>query len=174
MTEILEYITANYTWIIGGTIIILLAIIGRYADKTNFGQGKKKNSETTNKVEPPKEEIKKETDENVETNGEDVKEENILDDSVNELKDTYKNEETKVEDDINPSNEEPKFNSFDEEFNQIIPEKEVIDGDLLDEIENLSLDKTQKVSVNDIPDLDNLELPKIKDFKSNDDDIWKF
>ena len=42
MKDILEYIMANYTWFLGGAIIILLAIIGSYADKTNFGQGKEK------------------------------------------------------------------------------------------------------------------------------------
>lgn len=40
MESILEYIMEYYTWLLGGAIIILLAIIGYYADKTNFGQGK--------------------------------------------------------------------------------------------------------------------------------------
>ena len=43
MTKILEYIVSNYTWFLFGAIIILLAIIGSYADKTNFGQGKTNN-----------------------------------------------------------------------------------------------------------------------------------
>ena len=40
MQSIMEYILANYAWILFFSIIILLAIIGYYADKTNFGQGK--------------------------------------------------------------------------------------------------------------------------------------
>ena len=40
MNVMLEYILSNYTWILFGLIIILLAIIGWYADKTNFGLGK--------------------------------------------------------------------------------------------------------------------------------------
>ena len=42
--QILEYILANYTWFLIGIVLILLAIIGYHADKTNFGQGKKENS----------------------------------------------------------------------------------------------------------------------------------
>ncbi len=45
MIEIMEYIKSNYTWILIVSIIILLAIIGSYADKTNFGQGRKNQNE---------------------------------------------------------------------------------------------------------------------------------
>ena len=41
MMHILEYILENYTWFLVGIVLILLAIIGYYADKTNFGHGKK-------------------------------------------------------------------------------------------------------------------------------------
>lgn len=41
MMHALEYILENYTWFLGGIVLILLAIIGYYADKTNFGHGKK-------------------------------------------------------------------------------------------------------------------------------------
>lgn len=40
MNQILEYISQNYVWFLGIAILIVLAIIGYYADKTNFGQGK--------------------------------------------------------------------------------------------------------------------------------------
>jgi len=49
MAEIIEYVTQNYIWFLGGMIVILLAIIGSYADKTNFGQKKiKSKKEKTN------------------------------------------------------------------------------------------------------------------------------
>ena len=48
MINILEYINENYTLFLGGAIIILLAIIGSYADKTNFGQGKTKENNNDN------------------------------------------------------------------------------------------------------------------------------
>ena len=41
MVNILEYIVSNYVWFLGSAILILLAIIGYYADKTNFGFGDK-------------------------------------------------------------------------------------------------------------------------------------
>ena len=66
------------------------------------------------------------------------------------------------------------FEKFDKEFNEILPEKEIINDDLLDEIDNLSLDKTQKIQLTDIPDLDDVELPKIKSLETVDEDIWKF
>lgn len=40
MDIIINFILANYIWILVIAIIIILAIIGWYADKTNFGQGK--------------------------------------------------------------------------------------------------------------------------------------
>jgi predicted negative regulator of RcsB-dependent stress response len=40
MNQILDYIVQNSAWFIGGVILIVLAVIGYYADKTNFGQGK--------------------------------------------------------------------------------------------------------------------------------------
>ena len=41
MTDIVSIITDNLVWILVGIVVILLAIIGRYADQTNFGEGKK-------------------------------------------------------------------------------------------------------------------------------------
>ena len=40
MENILNFFQTNGIWFIVGVIIILLALIGRYADKTNFGQNK--------------------------------------------------------------------------------------------------------------------------------------
>ena len=40
MTEIINFIIVNYTWILAIVILILLAIIGGIADRTNFGEGK--------------------------------------------------------------------------------------------------------------------------------------
>ena len=51
MTQMLEYIMQNYALFLGGAILILLAIIGYYADKTNFGQGKNvQNKEDSEKI----------------------------------------------------------------------------------------------------------------------------
>ena len=70
MKDILEFIVANYIWFLGGTIIILLAIIGSYADKTNFGQGKE--SKESKKEEEDNNEIKQDEIEPVNTKVEDA------------------------------------------------------------------------------------------------------
>ena len=38
MTDITSFVTDNLVWILVGIVVILLAIIGRYADKTDFGE----------------------------------------------------------------------------------------------------------------------------------------
>lgn len=202
MTEILEYITLNYTWFLGGAIIILLAVIGNYADKTNFGQGKIKKSEDS---EPANLELaKKGLDDYIkdssmekEVNGSDGannkderlkgKLENIENNANNQILNSNedllinnkleKNKEVKQENSIDKSKSfEEEFNNFDKEFNSILSKKETISGDLLDDIENLSIDDDENIKSynNDIPDLDDVELPKIKNLKSQSEDIWKF
>lgn len=175
MKTFLEYIMLHYTWFLAGAIIILLAIIGYYAERTNFGQGKTNNKEEDNNL--------------------DI-EENILEDSIPEeneqeiigeeqkLIPEEGNEKDVVEeitsdssvDGVNKTSEtlEESFEKFDKEFEEILPQKEIIDDELLAEIESLSLDKTQKIDLSDILDLDDVELPKIKDLKPENEDIWKF
>ena len=178
MRAILEYITMNYTWFLGAAIIILLAIIGSYADKTNFGQGKP--SETKKEIPNPEETNNKE----LEPTNEEIKEEEIIDGNQEQL--TPEQMANLKEDDklvvaetenhnINKKESfEENFEKFDQEFDAIIPRKDIIDEELLDEIDNLSLDKTQKLKLTDIPDLDDLDLPKIKSLDPVDEDIWKF
>lgn len=196
MTEILEYISLNYTWFLIGAIIILLAIIGSYADKTNFGQGKDK----LNLDDTPNKDLEESLDllDNVVDN-------NLNLNAQNEVKSNDENKESEVQgsninnntnNDINNNNIEQtekdvvsneteiennhlddfeeSFNKFDQEFNALMPKKDIIDVELLDDIDSLSLDKTQKFNIRDIPDLDDVELPKIKDFKTDEKNIWKF
>ena len=176
MNEILEYISANYTWILGGMIIILLAIIGSYADKTNFGQGKQEDN-----IDNSNEDLLQNNMQNVRINDflNDKKSENEI--SENQVLETIEvdnnfeeNNSFQDNDKVENNNFEENFEKLNQEVEEALPEKEVVDGELLDEIDNLSLDKTQKIKLNDIPDLDDVELPKIKDLKSTDDDVWKF
>lgn len=215
MTEILEYITANYTWFLGGAIIILLAIIGSYADKTNFGQGKR-SIEKPEEPEMSKLENKR-LNELIGNNSEKNNYNNDIDKfkNVNEVinignntineplqselsnnkiieseiqnsvsgefnkADIISKNQEKVEDlynDIEDNDDsfEESYSKLDEEFNAILPKKEIIEDDLLEEIDNLSLDKTQKFNLNDIPDLDDVELPEINKIKKSEQNIWKF
>lgn len=207
MISILEYIMSHYTLFLGGAIIILLAIIGRYADKTNFGQGKTKESnqektkevEESNKFDTLQAAVENMQDKEIQLSN--TKEVNVTEQPVEkelqlpEAKElniiegkepsVLNKQEIQVEENIvsttNSTKEiekefnfEEKFDRFDREFNEILPKKETIDDQILDEIENLSLDKTQKIDLTDIPSLDDVELPKIKNIKPEIDDIWKF
>lgn len=171
MKTFLEYIMLNYTWFLGGAIIILLAIIGSYADKTNFGQGKSKedDSEKLRELELEKLKLQQQLEQ-----AQRVQEETPV--VENQVKD--KTEEVIVQ---QPKKEEPtlesyeeKYAKFDKAFDALLPKKGFDDGDLLDEIESISLDKTQKIDITEIPDLDDVDLPKIKSLDPVDEDIWKF
>lgn len=222
MINILEYISTNYTLFLLGAITILLAIIGSYADKTNFGQGKKNldnskkedinkeilNMRITDVIGPQNEEKNENVEdikstekvENLETAGSDVptlvdtnhgisnpaKENNdVTKEESNQKNDTELKEEKKesqentvnngAEDNSTNENLDEQFEKLDEMFDEVLPKKEIVSGDLLDEVNSISLDnKIQDKSFDAIPSLDNFELPEIKDLKTTDDDIWKF
>lgn len=206
MEAILEYIMEYYTWFLGGAIIILLAIIGYYADKTNFGQGKDKSEtnkddglnldkinenqtlgETVDKIYGNQENgVKQQQFANTKmepivstANDAIIQQPEIdivgqqsipvqtLESEVNQEIDSNIQQELKT-------NFESEFEKFDKVFDEILPKKEIINDELLEEIDSLSLDKTQKLNLNDIPDLDDVDLPKIKTFEPEEKDVWKF
>ena len=150
MNNFVEYIATNYTWIIGISIIILLAVIGYYADKTNFGQGKQ---------EVPK-------DEDASTNEDIIPQKEAKEVETPELN-TQKVVKEKSNEEFNK-----KYEEMSQEIEEFLPEKSLIDDDLLNEIDGLALDKKGSASLKSIPDLDDVELPSIKKFKS-DKNIWK-
>lgn len=176
MKTFLEYIMLNYTWFLGGAIIILLAIIGSYADKTNFGQGKtKEENEKLKELEFEKmklqqqlEEVQRLQQEPVVEKVEEEKEEIVETEQPKKNRKSAKKEEPTLE------SYEEKYAKFDKAFDALLPKKGFDDGDLLDEIESISLDKTQKIDITEIPDLDDVDLPKIKSLDPVDEDIWKF
>lgn len=195
MENIISFFTQNYIWFIVIIAIILLAIIGYYADKTNFGQGY-----NSDKSEEEDQELLDLTNVKLSTLlgndpnlSNDVLENKISDNEQSE-QNNINNVETK---DINSNqsiikldskifenennNIEPQskqmeleFEIFDKQFDEIIPKKTIVDEFLLEDIESLSLDKTQKIDLSDIPDVDDIDLPKIKSMEKIDEDIWKF
>ena len=194
MESIIEYIVMHYIWFLGGGIVILLAIIGYFTDKTNFGQVKNNEKETkkdsrlkeiqendeftlqdaVDKIQEKefqKEESIQEKQEKVETHQTAYdKINNKLEEKVEEK--DFK-EEVKVDTEYKKQTDfEDAFEKFDKEFDEILPKKEIIEDEFLDDIENLKLDKTQKLDLNDIPDLDDVDLPKI--LESEDENVWKF
>lgn len=171
MKTFLEYIMLNYTWFLGGAIIILLAIIGSYADKTNFGQGKTKedDSEKLRELELEKLKLQQQLEQAQRVQEETPVVENQVEDKTEEvIVQQPKKEEPTLE------SYEEKYAKFDKAFDVLLPKKGFDDGDLLDEIESISLDKTQKIDITEIPDLDDVDLPKIKSLDPVDEDIWKF
>lgn len=223
MAEVIGYIVSNYTWILIGSILILLAFIGKYADETNFGQGKAE-------IESPKEKIALETtgledyvnsfcnknnnnkndfSENLNKNDnsleekENLNEEELISDGSTDLNNSvdtsveiqkndmeepetekletndnsdtsnYDNSKEKAHENQRLNNFEEEFEKFDEEFDLVLPKKEIINDGLLDDIENLSLDSPKSNIYESIPELDDVELPKIKKMET-EDDPWKF
>lgn len=238
MTQVLEYITQNYTLFLFGAIIILLAVIGYYAEKTNFGQGKAdkiKDEKTDNKeinlnntrlmdiTNGTDNNIQNNVDSNVQNKTEGIvqdegnttlnanSEQNLInDESINTEKVSIENNEKfnepieEKEETVNPiidaihkelnlvSNDvifnveeikkkesknkkrEEAFNKFSDEFDALLPKREIINDDLLSEIDDLELGKTQKFNLKDFKRFDNIKLPRISDTATEDQDIWKF
>lgn len=242
MTSIIEYITQNYFLILFFVVLILLAVIGYFAEKANDKQREKNKEEISNQsddeldqrniegmifdshtgklvkaeeIEKNKEnetlieqtQISNPNEENPNVQQEKITDINIDSSQVSNIEeeqispsevgfdsrfDTFNdNEENIVQmnsedlEQMEPKSESSikevqksddfiaNVNDFDLEFDSLLPKKEIIDTDLLNDIDNLELDKTQKIDLSGIPDLDNIDLPKIKQMPE-DDDIWKF
>jgi len=195
---ILEFFVQNYMWILIGFIIILLAVIGYYADKTNFGQGKMSGDQNLkNSID---EQQNANTSEIIENNGEvpnienlnynnDIQdgqetkevenfEQNQINEPIieyNEENSLQENAELNSEQDLSIATAEKNFDEFNDEFNSILPQKDFLNTDLLGDIESLDtdFDKTKKIDL-DMSKLTDIELPKIKQLTESEEDIWKF
>ena len=246
MNQIIDYVTQHSAWFVGGMILVVLAVIGYYADKSNFGQGKnaepekQKTEKDISKTrlmdvaveEPLKNAERTKTKDKTENKGkqnvnlEDGSEKELagsqmqVEKSVNNNKDSnitdsltsqvekkpiefleaieakvYKNlpkekeiveEITKLKEATNKISKPAKtkktktaardaaFDRFEKEFESLLPKKDIINADLLSDIDELELGKTQKIKFNEVPDLDDIDLPKIKKSVNEDQDIWKF
>lgn len=157
---IVDFIMSNYIAILIVVIIIIFALIGRYVEKVGFfetAETTKKNAKSNTESPVEKTEEKKE--------------------KVKEKPASTSNKEISMEDIDSalfaPLVEDKKYDELNNEVKGLLSKKEVIDDDLLSDINNLSLDKTQKYNFGDIPDLDDVDLPKIKKADS-DEDVWKF
>ena len=109
---------------------------------------------------------------------EDRKDDEIIKvDKVNKKKETKPKKNDKNQEEVVPetkdTKEEEEFKKLSKVFEEVLPERDIMSDDLLSDIENMSLDKTQKIKISDIPDLDDVDLPKIKKMDTYDEDIWK-
>ena len=157
---IVDFIMSNYIAILIVVIIIIFALIGRYVEKVGF----------FDTADNTKKSIKNKAEQSVEKT-EEKKE------KVKETTTSTNNKEVSIEDIDSalfaPLDEDKEYDELNNEVKGLLSKKEVIDDDLLSDINNLSLDKTQKYNFGDIPDLDDVDLPKIKKADS-DEDVWKF
>lgn len=217
MERVLEYITQNYTLFLFGGIIILLAIIGYYADKTNFGQNSsnKKSDNNTSQVKNS-ENVDLNNDSNVGIDNKNLKsndslalsQDNTNNNSLgnsdhaleaknpithtpenkknnNAIVDIISKELTLIDSNVILNNEvrkkkeiankkkEEEFDKLNDEFDSLLPRREIISDDLLSEIDDLELGKTQKFDLKDLKRLDNIKLPRISDTVIDEQDIWK-
>ena len=154
---IVDFIVSNYITILIVVIIILFALIGRYIEKKGFLDPAKK----------PNVEMQTLTEENNMEENPDV----ILEPKREE------NNAINIEDIDSalfaPISDNYEYDKLNDEVKGLLSKKEVIDDNLLSDIDNLSLDKTQKYNFGDIPDLDDVDLPEIKK-SDEEEDIWKF
>jgi len=199
MTEIVNFLELNYIWFIIAGIIILLAVIGYYADKTNFWQG---NTDDSNKNEGEQNlkdiGISDYANVGVANDGVDNRNtqinapSNIVENKVDSQSTVFQNQipnqnieninnmdiVDQTKSNISSNNEkasilnEEQIIKFENEFNSILPKKDLISSDLLDDIDELKLDKTQKINLGDIKNLEDIELPDINGVE--EEEIWKF
>ena len=195
MTEIMSFLISNYVWILVIVIVTLLAIIGSYANKTNFGEGTKEETEDESQkdviIENKKlsevlgqdsatlpgtdekdlnTEIKNESSASV-INNNNISNTSSLSSDVNIKEEVELKTENK--ENLFKSIEE-KLSSLDNELNTMLPKKEVIDDNILEDLEDISLDNSEnnKKKIKTIKTSD-IELPKIKSLKDKEEDVWK-
>ena len=181
MVEIINYIMNNFIWVIVAVIIILLAIIGGYADRTNFGEGKKivkVNKKDKDKdlidelqVEKKEEPIVNDLDEMLNSEKEEEpKEESINTDGITiDLSSESKEPVDNVEESKELTTEE--FLKTDD-LDVLLPKKEKFNDDLLQELDDISFDFKKKKTSSLVSDFYDLDLPSIKK-KQTTTDIWK-
>lgn len=195
MVDIVSIITNNLVWILVGIVVILLAIIGRYADQTNFGEGKKiikvkkKSSkrDIIDKLAIEQEEPEKNlTNEmNTDNSSEKKEEVDIIEEMKNNTRDNFNpdadttsvlDQNIQTEELKEQKKKESEEMSSDEflktdDLDILLPKKNVVTGDFLQEVEDINLDFKKKDLLSDIPDLDDVDLPSIRK-KKNKTDIW--
>ena len=196
MIEIINFVELYYIWFIIAGIVILLAVIGYYADKTNFWQNNVDENEDGENLKNigildyAKAEAVNSNDNknNVELNISEEIAPKIVDNSPVVLQNQIPSENVEYTNNINFEKEqknniesinhkvsvlnENQIIKFENEFNSVLPEKELITSDLLEDIDELKLDKTQKINLGDIKNLEDIELPNINGVE--EEEIWKF
>ncbi len=179
--EYLDFVTDNYVWFLVGGIILLMTLIGYFAEKTQFGKKtnnkKEKTVEKTTSVKPVVVPSPQEQSEEVLFESElpkpDAEPETVEEEPMEDLDSIEIQEPTQTMDDWNTEAEEvnAEENTSDEE----IPE-ELYAG--LDGTPNTYKEskKTEDLDM-DLPNIDDLKTDidgASTDDANADDDIWRF
>ncbi len=196
----MDFITDNYIWFIVGGVVILMAIIGYIADKTDFGRKWK----TEKVVEKKKKKNKESKPTKIEVDAKGI---NELSQDVAEK--NFKNSENEVNndvtftppltDDVQPTVNDQQFTApianetvdqslfapLTEQSDQTVNndtttnDNSVVQNDTVSEVVN---EEPQNLEDNQVEELQNINptnLPETTDKKENevvseDEDIWKF
>ena len=193
----MEFILDNYIWFIVGGIIILMAVIGYFAEKTDFGRSKKVEAETEipkeKSKEKPKEKPKKEKKSKKE-NAEEKQEKIEIDNKgINDLVQselvtdnlTVENPEEPLTDvNVSDTNENVDQSLFAplEDFTAKDTTEEVQEQPVvIDELINEPKDSDEKLGNDDLKPIDSTPLADVSSSNDNeeknvsdDDDVWKF
>ena len=202
MQFILDFLSANYYWILIIIIVILLAVIGYYADKTNFGQENElENSEDSLDSFADRtlanETIQSSEDFLANTKINDIVSGNLTNNSANKIteNDVYNNNndgliEEKNEEIINKKDQESEFEKLyfetNSEFERVIEDSvastnldNLLMNNKLSNVldDNLFDELTTNVNENknkfELDELNKkIDLPKIDSLKNNKKNIW--
>ena len=161
--EFMDFVIENYIWFLVGGVVILMTIVGYFAEKTEFG--KKTNKKAA------KEEVVPTTD----MESEPV-EEILFDDEMESIPNEIEEPMADLD-----AEEEP---TVEEEAISTVEESEPVHLDIPDETEEIpedlyaGLDGTpntyKEQSDNEELDMDLPNIDSLKDDEDSDDDIWKF
>ena len=193
MTEIFEFILSNYVWILVIVLLILLAIIGSVAEKSVFGDSNKTNElddrEQKNEVvfsdkkigdvfkqndtidSPTQAEMKTTSDASYNNNiNFSIDNNNLSKEQTSTVADDIK---TNLNGERLLSNLEEKLKTLDNEINGVLPKKQLIEDNVLEDIDDLSIDFNNKLNKKDNVDLTNIDLPDVRNTKVSKKNIWR-
>lgn len=181
LIEILSFINDNYLKFAIGLILILMALIGYHAEKTNFGNKfiseKQKEKKDNNRIDVDKLRINDFiVNGSIEDGVEQTSNLKPLETEINTKVETEESTKNSQLQDL-VDNKEVSEEDIDEEFEKIIPKEQTLDCDLITDINNMEVkpleNETNKSSDMLLQFNSNIDLPEIDNLKT-DEDIWKF
>ena len=196
MTEIFEFIVTNYFWILVIVLITLLSIIGSFAEKSLFEtakkEEKKKEEQTIDLSDKKMSDFFGESnkDKSMPNQNNEIGQQISTNTAINNNPDAISNSgdlvnQASIGNAINMpsqsltsnnnimSNLESKLSSLDKQINDMLPKKELIEEDLLEDVEDINLDIDKKPGKKkDELNLDDIKLPNIKSSKSSKKSLW--